>query len=199
MKKHYFLFLLGLIVLGIFLANSFILATPSPISIRFTNPIINGGDFDEMLERVLSWLWPFSLVIGALMLIVAGYSFVFSGGDPEKATTGRRIAVYALIGVTIITVARGIAVFVREVLTDAAGDPIPPEELIPAIASWAFGFLIFLSALGIIFSGYVLVTSAGDPERISRGRRWLMYSLIGAAIGIMSRGLVTLIVHLVEP
>jgi len=89
--------------------------TGAGTSVIFESPI-GTTDFDEMLTRVLSWIWPISMAVAVLMVIIGAYSLVFSGGSPEKITTGRKIIVYALIGLAIITIARGIVALIGVIL-----------------------------------------------------------------------------------
>ena len=72
--------------------------------------------FDEMINRILSWLWPLSGAIAVLMILVGAYYLVLSGGSPEKIATGKKIIIYALIGFAIITISNGIISLVRLIL-----------------------------------------------------------------------------------
>ena len=78
----------------------------------FTDPINPGGGgiggFEQMLIKVLRWLWPISIVVAVLMVLIGAYYFVFSAGDPAKAATGRKVIVYALVGLAIVGGAIGI-------------------------------------------------------------------------------------------
>jgi len=175
---------------------STILMTLIPVGIIFAVQFVSPWGsitFDEMLTRVLSWLWPFSLAIGVLMLIVGGYYLVLSGGNPEKATTGRKVITYALVGVAIVTVAKGIVVILETIFPS----DIDAVDVIPSMIEWAFGFLLATTVLMLIFAAYLFITSMGNPERIVTARRWVTYALIGLAIAVISRGLIALVGRLV--
>jgi len=180
MKKR---LIFATLILMILIPTGIILA-----QIRFESPW-GSVTFDEMLVRVLSWVWPFSLAIGVLMIIIGSYYLVLSGGNPEKAATGRKIVTYALVGVTIVTISRGIVVLLETIF--------PPDieavVVIPTIINYAFGFLMAIVVLMIIIAAYLFATSAGNPEQAATARRWVTYALAGLAIAVISRGLVALV------
>jgi hypothetical protein len=37
-------------------------------------------------------------------------------------------------------------------------------------------------ALAIIYAGFVLVSAGGNDEQITKGKRWILWTLVGAAI-----------------
>lgn len=111
--KKYYSYIFPLCLSGL-LIGSIVFAQTGGIT--FTDPIVGGGNFDDMLTRVLSWLWPLSLVLAVLIIIIGAYFMIASGGDPQKFAMGRKIVVYALIGVAIVTIARGIVELVRLIL-----------------------------------------------------------------------------------
>lgn len=104
----------------IFLSFLLILSSQPVLGVDFVNPIGTGTSasttFDEMLVRILSWLWPLSLAIAVLMILIGAYYMVLSGGDPQKVATGKKVVMYALIGVAIVTISRGIVELVRLIL-----------------------------------------------------------------------------------
>ncbi|MCX6738191.1 MAG: hypothetical protein NTY11_02155 [Candidatus Parcubacteria bacterium] len=110
MKKYYSY--ISLCLLGLLIGSSIFAQTGD---IQFKDPIVGGGNFDNMLTKVLSWLWPISLIIAVLMIIIGAYYMVGSGGDPQKFATGRKIVIYSLVGAAIVTAAKGIIALVRTI------------------------------------------------------------------------------------
>jgi len=55
-------------------------------------------------------------VVAVLMIIIGAYYLVLSGGDPQRAATGKKVIVYALVGVAIITLALGIWKLIKMIL-----------------------------------------------------------------------------------
>ena len=72
--------------------------------------------FEEMLINVMSWVWPISIVIAVLMVLIGAYYFVFSAGDPAKVATGKKVIIYALIGLAIVGLSIGIWELIKLIL-----------------------------------------------------------------------------------
>lgn len=90
--------------------------TPCPANtICIKNPLC-AQSFEELINSIIDGLWTISLVLVPMMIIIAGYFFVTSTGDPEKINTAKKMILYALIGFLIITCAKGIIQFLQEVL-----------------------------------------------------------------------------------
>lgn len=60
------------------------------------------------LYSVRDWLFYILLIVATIFIIVASYYFVMAAGDPEKIKTARNFVLYALIGVLIAFMARGL-------------------------------------------------------------------------------------------
>lgn len=51
-------------------------------------------------------------VTAVIIIIIAGFQFVFSSGDPQKAAGARNAIIYAAVGLVVIVVSRSIIAFV---------------------------------------------------------------------------------------
>lgn len=68
------------------------------------------------------------------------------------------------------------------------------EGLVGNIAKFIFwDIAVPLSVIMILVGAFQLMTSAGDPEKTSKGRKTIIYSAVGLAIAIIASGIVTLI------
>jgi hypothetical protein len=59
-------------------------------------------------------------VAGAILpiiIIIAGFLFLTSGGDPEKVRTAKRMIFWAIIGLAIVVLARGIISVIKGILS----------------------------------------------------------------------------------
>ncbi len=54
----------------------------------------------------------FTGVAAVFVLVIAGISFMTSGGEPNKIATARRMVLYAIVGIVVAVLAQGIASFV---------------------------------------------------------------------------------------
>ena len=75
----------------------------------------------QILPRLVGYVYGFFLVIVVLMIIISGYMFVTAGGSPEKVTTARNVLMYALIGLAVAVLAKGLIALVAKLAgTDIA-------------------------------------------------------------------------------
>ncbi|GEM_PF-2230222 len=185
MKKATLIFSLVLTILFLF-----VIASQTQAQITISNPLTPGNiSFDEMLTRVLSWIFGFALAIGVLMIIIGGYMMVVSAGDPQKFSTGRKVVVYALSGIAIVAISRGIIALTEQIFPQG----VEAGTALSNIINYAFGALLAVAVLMFIVAAYLLATAGGNPEQMKQARSWLIYAAIGLAVAVISRGLVALV------
>ena len=78
--------------------------------------VLPPSDVLATLDNLTNWLFSILLIIAAIAIIVAGYFFVTAAGDPDKTKTARNFVLYALIGVLVGVVAKGLVVLVRNIV-----------------------------------------------------------------------------------
>lgn len=74
----------------------------------FLNPIKAGADAESKFGQLLGWIIGLILTIAAIVafvyLIISGFQYITSGGDPAKAQTARQGIINALIGIVVILI-----------------------------------------------------------------------------------------------
>jgi len=115
--------LLSLVVVaGLFLTPAFSLAQIPPaaggdITVSPSSPPAYSADQAlGIITTVINYVFGFLLAIVVLMIIVAGYLFVTGGGNPEQIGKARNFLMYALIGLAIAVIARGLVALVGRIL-----------------------------------------------------------------------------------
>ncbi len=93
-KKKLNLFFLGLPSFDVFYANIDSLIRPNSIT--------------EFLAGIFNFLYWISFPIAVLMIIISGFMFVTSGGDPNRIQKGKDFLIYIGVGFLIIVLARGV-------------------------------------------------------------------------------------------
>lgn len=68
------------------------------------------------LDSIVNWVFTILLVVAALFIVLAAFTFVTAGGDPEKVNTARNQVLYAIIGVAVAFLARGLVALVRTIV-----------------------------------------------------------------------------------
>lgn len=81
------------------------------------------------------------------------------------------------------------------VLPDAA--VVCMLDLLETIGDWIFVIVLIIAVIFLIFAGYVFITGAGAPEKITKARNMLVWGLVGVAVAILAKGLITLVEQLI--
>ena len=83
--------------------------------ISLPNPLAS-DNFEDFITSLIRSLTVIASPILVLMIVWGGFTFVVSGGKPEKAKKGRDIIKYAIIGFAIIVFAWIIVAILRGIL-----------------------------------------------------------------------------------
>jgi hypothetical protein len=119
MRKLLYIFLI--LTIGITgLVLSFETAQAQPVivsggSTEIQNPLEH-DTFDALVKAIIGFVFKIALVIAPLMIIVAGFLFLTSAGDPKKIETAKAVLMYTLIGLGICLMATGIIKLINQVL-----------------------------------------------------------------------------------
>ena len=74
-----------------------------------------------LLRNILNIIFTIFLTIAAIFIIIAGFYFVTAQGDPEQIKKARNMVLYALIGVVVAVISRGIVEWIKGfILTGSA-------------------------------------------------------------------------------
>jgi hypothetical protein len=60
------------------------------------------GDFKSLLLSIINYFLGFLGVLAVLMVVYGGVLYIIASGDPQKADKGKKIIMYAIIGIVII-------------------------------------------------------------------------------------------------
>ena len=66
-----------------------------------------------IIDRATNWIFYLALVLCPLFILIGAVMYYAAAGDPKNATTGRKIIVYAMIGLAIALLTKLIYAVVR--------------------------------------------------------------------------------------
>ena len=69
-------------------------------------------------------------------------------------------------------------------LTDFGCIPNDPAGFTATIYRIGLGMIGGVAILFIIYGGYILLTSQGDPTRLNKGKSYIMYAIIGLLLAV---------------
>lgn len=110
------------IIFSIFL---FLLFIPLFIkAITFENPFKN-VTFEKLIKNIFDFIFWVTMAVAPIMIIVAAFYFLTSGGNPEKVNKAKKIVFFTFLGLIIVLLARGIISVIEQLLR---GSPNPPPS-----------------------------------------------------------------------
>jgi hypothetical protein len=70
--------------------------------------------------------------------------------------------------------------------TDFGCIPTDPVGFVEKFYGIGLGFIGLITLLGIIYAGYLILTSAGNPMQLEKGKRYLYSSITGILLAIFA-------------
>ncbi len=170
-------------------------------STKFTNPLI----YNNLVEIVthIMVLIQSTIVLFALVAITIGaLIYVLSTGNETMITRAKDIIGAALLGLAIAIAAPSILKELTGALgwtgaTDASLAAAPSLSAITVkILNFLLGIFGILSLIMMIIGAGLYLTSAGDEDRIDKGKDIFKYALIGVIIAMSAMVLIKQIASL---
>jgi|GEM_PF-1781939 len=139
------------------------------------------------------------VVVGVtvVVIIVAGIIYLFAGGNEQTATWAKMTLYGAVLGFAIVI---GASILINEVGRALGWQGVQDQEgegahgIITRAITFLFSILGAISIGGILVGAGMFIAAAGDEDRVTRGKKIIVYSVIGTVIALSA----TLIVRQVE-
>jgi amino acid transporter len=111
MEKRWFYYLFFLILC--FLFGSFL-----SVYNVFAQEEVSYKDLDvfEIIDNITVYATYLLLIVGVIVIVVAGYNFVLSEGDPDKVKKAKDMIIYTMIGIAVALLATAIIGLVRHIV-----------------------------------------------------------------------------------
>ena len=72
------------------------------------------------------------------------------------------------------------------------------QAIISAVSNWLYAIAFALVPVMILIGAFYILTAAGDPEKVNKGKNIIMWTIIGLGIVIISTGISELIKNLLD-
>lgn len=72
----------------------------------------------------------------------------------------------------------------NEVVTDLGCLPNDPVGFIQKFYGWGLSLIGMVGLLYLIYGGYHVLTSGGNPQRLQKGKEYILYAIIGILFAI---------------
>lgn len=70
----------------------------------------------KVLNTVVSWIFTVFLIVAVIFVIIAAFSYLTSGGDPEKIKTASKQLVFAAVAIAVALLSVSIRFIVQDLL-----------------------------------------------------------------------------------
>ena len=86
--------------------------------------------------------------------------------------------------------------------TNIKTDVPPPdsnvENAIGKITNWFFVVVLCVAVIFLLVAGFQFITASGDPDKVNSARQNVMYAMVGVAVAVLAKGIVSLIQGLLK-
>lgn len=146
--------------------------------------------FVHLLEMIASFAF-------LAMAFYAFYKIVTSGGAEDAAKAGKRTIIYAIVGFLFMKIP---GTFIKAIYGEARCDtPLifsicrikDPQlsgtlTIFTTLINYINGFLALVIVILILYAGFLVLTSAGDEERVKKAKSIVKYIVVGVLLLVTS-------------
>lgn len=76
-----------------------------------------GNPINNIIDSILGVITYIAGILAVILILVSGYRFVTSGGNPNAITQARQTLMYALIGIIVVAVSQSLILFIFSKVT----------------------------------------------------------------------------------
>lgn len=143
--------------------------------------------------------------LAVLAMLVVGFMFLVSGGDPGKTNAAKQALFFTLAGTALLVLAPGIVALISDLLGGfsvaplACGGPAVTNTIISALVNlvnWFSWFVAAVSTVMGLYGGFLYMTAGTDPARAVQGSRVLSFTIIGIAVSVIAFSIIALVKQL---
>jgi len=71
------------------------------------------GDVQQLITNIVGWVQVFFFIVATLMIVLAAWGFLNSGGEAEKTKEARTKVIYAVVAIAVALIAGGVVTLVN--------------------------------------------------------------------------------------
>ncbi len=81
-----------------------------------TSPIQTTSEFVTLVQAITNWIFAFFALLAVVFVLLAGWQFVSSSGEPAVVSQARMKLIYAAIGIGVALLAQGVVPVVKNIV-----------------------------------------------------------------------------------
>jgi hypothetical protein len=152
--------------------------------------------FDTVIQNVITFLEFMIAILAVLFIIIGGIMYITSVGDEQKTSRAKQTIFAALAGLFVALIAGILRDAITGITEVAGADPFPLGNKIFNVIAYILSFVAVISVAAFVYGGYTYLTSGGNEERLQKGKRIIIYSVVGIVLIMMSATIVNVVVGL---
>ena len=78
--------------------------------------ITDPQDIVDLIETVTNWVFTIVMLLAVLFIILAAFFYITAAGNPETIGKGKTMLIYALVGIAVALIARGLPLLIQAFL-----------------------------------------------------------------------------------
>lgn len=187
--------LLGLIIVGARLL--FTEAVVTWLGLPITDPYFQppaGLSFTNIIIRTTAFLGNLIALLSTLFIIVGGFRYITSAGDDQKTAKAKQTIFAALAGLLIALIAGRLIDVIVGITLQAGANPLPIGNVIFNIIAFILAFTAIIAVAAFVYGGFTYLTSGGGDEKIQRGKRTIIYAVVGIIVIMISAVIVNIVI-----
>ena len=172
------------------------------VSTLYDRQVSGETAFDFLDKVVYPFVRMLELLASFAFLAMAFYAFyliITAGGTEDKAKKGKQTIIFALIGFILIKIPRTLVESIYgRVQCDGGLFGIcrvtspnlnATVQIMTTAINYFNGFVGLITVLLIIYAGFLVLTGAGDEEKVKKAKAIVKYALIGVLLLVSSYAL----------
>ena len=172
------------------------------ISILFDKPVNGNTAFDFLDKIIYPFVRMLELLASFAFLAMAFYSFyliISAGGADDKAKQGKQTILFAIAGFLLIKIPRTLVESIYGKAACEGGlfgickisspDLSATVQIMTQAINYFNGFIWIITVLLIIYAGFLVLTGAGDDEKMKKAKSIIKYAVIGIFLLVASYAL----------
>jgi hypothetical protein len=160
-------------------------------SIKIENPLAASkfGGKEGVASSIIETLMNFVAGIAIIMLIISGILYIFSQGNENRTGIAKKILSGAVIGLAVVlgakTFLKEIYIIFHKTAPDAGINAAQSAfQIVERILSLLLSITGMVGIISFIWGALIYFTSAGNEDRAAKGKKQIIYSVLGLVIAI---------------
>ncbi|OGD40111.1 hypothetical protein A2608_02875 [Candidatus Azambacteria bacterium RIFOXYD1_FULL_44_10] len=80
-------------------------------TVSLVNPLA-ADDIADLIDQIATWLLTIGLTISTIVIIWSALQFMVSGGSEKRVESARKTIWYAIIGIVVLLLAKGVTLII---------------------------------------------------------------------------------------